>query len=71
MRYLPLTPRDRGEMLKRIGVPSIDALFAEVPPTARLDSLVDLPRAMGEIEVERTIAQLGSIAITSRPRSTI
>jgi glycine dehydrogenase subunit 1 len=60
MRYLPLTPRDRGEMLKRIGVPSIDALFAEVPPTARLDSLVDLPRGMGEIEVERTIAQLAA-----------
>ena len=56
MRYLPLTPRDRGEMLARIGVASIDALFAEVSNTARLDGLVDLPRAMGEIEVERTIA---------------
>jgi glycine dehydrogenase subunit 1 len=60
MRYLPLTPRDRGEMLARIGVPSIDALFAEVPDTARLDGLVDLPRAMGEIEVERTIASMAA-----------
>jgi glycine dehydrogenase subunit 1 len=58
MRYLPLTPRDRGEMLARIGVPSIDALFAEVPGAARLDGLVDLPRAMGEIEVERAIASM-------------
>jgi glycine dehydrogenase subunit 1 len=60
MRYLPLTARDRGEMLARIGVPSIDALFAEVPETARLDGLVDLPRAMGEIEVERTIASVAA-----------
>jgi glycine dehydrogenase subunit 1 len=60
MRYLPLTPRDRGEMLARIGVPSIDALFAEVPEAARLDGLVDLPRAMGEIEVERAIGQMAA-----------
>ena len=31
MRYLPLTARDRGDMLATIGVGSIDALFAEVP----------------------------------------
>ena len=60
MRYLPLTPPDRGEMLARIGVPSIDALFAEVPAAARLDGLVDLPRAMGEIEVERAISHLAA-----------
>jgi glycine dehydrogenase subunit 1 len=60
MRYLPLTPRDRGEMLARVGVPSIDALFAEVPDAARLDGLVDLPRAMGEIEVERAIGQMAA-----------
>ena len=60
MRYLPLTPRDRGEMLARIGVPSIDALFADVPEAARLDGLVDLPRAMGEIEVERAIASMAA-----------
>lgn len=56
MRYLPLTARDRTEMLAAIGVPSIDALFADVPEAARLDGLVDLPKAMGEIEVERLIS---------------
>jgi glycine cleavage system P protein (glycine dehydrogenase) subunit 1 len=58
MRYLPLTPGDRGEMLARIGVPSIDALFAEVPEAARLDGLLDLPRAQGEIEVEHAISRM-------------
>src|SRR5271168_3675134 len=60
MRYLPLTDRDRGEMLEAIGVDSIDALFADVPPAARLDGLVDLPRAMGEIEVERAISGMAA-----------
>jgi glycine dehydrogenase subunit 1 len=56
MRYLPLTERDRAEMLAVIGAPSIDALFADVPDAARLDGPVDLPKAMGEIEVERLIS---------------
>lgn len=60
MRYLPLTERDRGDMLERVGVASIDALFAEVPEAARLGGLVDLPRAQGEIEVERAIAEMAA-----------
>ena len=36
MRYLPLTPEDRSEMLARIGVADIDALFADVPADKRL-----------------------------------
>src|SRR5271168_1724553 len=69
MRYLPLTPHDRGEMLARIGVPSIDALFAEVPDAARLDGLLDLPNAMGEIEVERAISRMAArnVAAGSAP----
>src|SRR6266853_5971097 len=60
MRYLPLTDRDRAEMLAAIGVDSIDALFADVPHAARLDGLVDLPRAMGELEVERALSAMAS-----------
>jgi glycine dehydrogenase subunit 1 len=60
MRYLPLTDRDRGEMLVAIGVGSIDELFADVPPAARLNGLLDLPKAMGEIEVERAIGQMAA-----------
>ncbi len=60
MRYLPLTESDRSAMLKAIGVSSVDALFAEVPPAARLDGLVDLPRAQGEIEVERAIGRMAA-----------
>ena len=60
MRYLPLTERDRAEMLGAIGVDSIDALFGDVPNAAHLDGPVDLPRAMGEIEVERLISRMAA-----------
>jgi len=60
MRYLPLTPGDRSDMLAAIGVPSIDALFADVPAAARLPGLVDLPLAQGELEVERAISRMAA-----------
>jgi glycine dehydrogenase subunit 1 len=69
MRYLPLTPSDRAEMLAAIGAPSIDALFADVPAAACLEGPVDLPRAMGEIEVERLISGMAArnVAASSVP----
>ncbi len=59
MRYLPLTDADRMDMLATIGVSSIEALFADVPETARRPGLLDLPPAAGEMEVER---RLGAMA---------
>ena len=58
MRYLPLTPQDRADMLGVIGAASIDALFVDVPASARRDGVVDLPPHAGEIEVEREMLSL-------------
>src|SRR5262245_5752104 len=58
MRYLPLTASDRAEMLAAVGVASIEDVFADVPEAARLSDPVDLPRAMGEIEVERLVSRM-------------
>jgi glycine dehydrogenase subunit 1 len=60
MRYLPLTDVDRKAMLATIGIASIDALFADVPKAARLDGLLDLPRAQGELEVERALGAMAA-----------
>src|SRR5438445_4226584 len=60
MRYLPLTVGDRADMLAAIGVDSIDALFEDVPEAARLQRPVDLPPAMGEIEVERLVSRMAA-----------
>ena len=64
MRYLPLTPDDRGAMLAVIGVDDIEALFVDVPAAARLAGPVDLPRHAGEMSVERA---LGALAARNRP----
>ena len=55
MRYLPLTESDRRAMLAKIGVPSIESLYRDVPERVRLNKPVDLPPHQGEIEVERAI----------------
>ncbi|NOZ65097.1 MAG: glycine dehydrogenase, partial [Alphaproteobacteria bacterium] len=53
MRYLPLGPSDRSEMLAKIGVDHIDDLFRDVPEGALLKQPVDLPRHASEMDVER------------------
>ena len=60
MRYLPLTDADRRDMLATIGAASIDELFADVPKAARRDGLLDLPKAMGELEVERRLSAMAA-----------
>ncbi len=68
MRYLPLSPDDRAEMLAKIGVGHIDDLFADVPGSALLTEPLDLPRRKGELEVERI---LGRMAGRSVPASSV
>ncbi|HEX7776019.1 MAG TPA: glycine dehydrogenase, partial [Parvibaculum sp.] len=58
MRYLPLTDNDRREMLGVIGVKSVDDLFRDVPERARRKGLVDLPKRMGELDVERALGKM-------------
>ncbi len=60
MRDLPLTDDDRTAMLAAIGVPSVDDLYCDVPPAARLKTLLDLPVHQGEMEVERALAAMAS-----------
>ncbi len=64
MRYLPLTPADRAEMLATVGAATIDDLFVDVPQAARRRDLFDLPLHAGELEVER---ELSSLAAMNRP----
>jgi glycine cleavage system P protein (glycine dehydrogenase) subunit 1 len=63
MRYLPLTPEDRGEMLARIGVAGIDALFADIPADKRLAKLPDLPLTKSEIATERELGRLAAMNV--------
>jgi glycine dehydrogenase subunit 1 len=65
MRYLPLTPEDRTDMLAKIGVGSVDDLFANVPKGKLLKGLVDLPRSKGELEVERIMGAIAAENISA------
>lgn len=59
MRYLPLTPAERAEMLSAIGADSVDALFSDVPVEARLPGPVaGLPMHASELGVERHMTAL-------------
>src|SRR5919107_1839416 len=60
MRYLPLSDANREDMLARIGVTDIDALFADIPADTLLDGPLDLPRRKGESEVERILARMAA-----------
>jgi len=61
MRYLPLTPDDRAEMLAKIGARDMDALFRDVPKEAVVGrSVFDLPDHQGELEVERALSRLAA-----------
>ena len=60
MRYLPLTPEDRADMLARIGAENIDSLFAAVPADKLLQAPPDLPRRKGELEVERMLSRMAA-----------
>ncbi|WP_017932666.1 aminomethyl-transferring glycine dehydrogenase subunit GcvPA [Robiginitomaculum antarcticum] len=65
MRYLPLNENDRTAMLDVVGVKSIDDLFLDVPKSARLDSLVDLPTHQSEAAVERHMARLSAKSVSA------
>jgi glycine dehydrogenase subunit 1 len=60
MRYLPLNDEDRADMLARIGVRDIDALFADIPEAKRLEHDLDLPPRKTEMEVERVLSGLAA-----------
>ncbi len=65
MRYLPLTDHDRSAMLSVISAPDIDALFIDVPESARLSGPVQgLPNHATELSVER---HLSALARKNRP----
>ena len=60
MRYLPLSDTDRREMLAKIGVAAVDDLFAAVPRDKLMREMPNLPRAKGELDVEREMGRLAS-----------
>src|SRR5438132_11828111 len=57
-RYTSATDRDRAEMLAKIGVGSVEELFADVPEGVRLGRDLELPAGAAESEVYDELAAL-------------
>ena len=58
-KFFPHTEEDIKLMLDKIGVPSLEALFAEVPEEIRFRRDYDLPSAKSEIEIRNLFGNLG------------
>ncbi|GAC1644944.1 MAG: aminomethyl-transferring glycine dehydrogenase subunit GcvPA [Acidobacteriaceae bacterium] len=68
MRYLPKSKSDREQMLRDIGVQSIDDLFSAIPSEYRLDGDLDVPHQHAESEIQdrfREYAALNAIGYAS------
>src|SRR3954463_10332017 len=59
-RYTSATEADRREMLAKIGMSSIDDLFADIPENLRLGRPLDLPGGMSEQDAFGHLAELAS-----------
>ena len=51
MRYIPNSPDERAEMLRQIGVDSIENLFDSIPEELRLRGPLAVPAALSELEL--------------------
>ena len=58
MRFIPHTEKDILEMLARIGVDNVDALFDSVPEALRLEKPISLPDGLSETELVSAMRRL-------------
>lgn len=59
-RYLPMTELDKQEMLERVGVSSIDELFADIPEQVRFQGLYNIKEAKSEAALMKELSQLAA-----------
>jgi glycine dehydrogenase subunit 1 len=59
MTYIPISPHERDEMLKTVGVKSLDDLFDAIPKKHRFPKL-DLPPALTEMEAAALLGEMAS-----------
>lgn len=59
MRYLPITDKERREMLAKIGANSVEDLFSPLPKNVLLKKELNLPDAKSEMEIEKEMKDLG------------
>jgi glycine dehydrogenase subunit 1 len=69
-RYTAVTDDDLREMLATIGVPSVDALFADVPSALRLEGPLALEEGLSEQEVYGELQRLANRNVSAEDEIT-
>lgn len=64
MDYTQISPDEETRMLRRIGVDSIDDLFAGIRPEDRLRGLLDIPRGISEPELMDDLRSLAGRSVS-------
>ncbi|WP_025026230.1 aminomethyl-transferring glycine dehydrogenase subunit GcvPA [Caldalkalibacillus mannanilyticus] len=59
-RYLPMTDVDQQEMMKEIGINSIDELFSDIPDKVRFKGEFQVSKALNETELTRYLMGLAA-----------
>ena len=65
MRYTPHTPSDQEQMLRTIGIDSIEELYQHIPETLRARAKIELPVGLTELAVRRRLSALASSNATA------
>ena len=59
-KYFPHTDDEVRQMLERVGIGSLDDLYADIPEAIRFRRDYNLPEAMSEVEVRRLFDQIAA-----------
>jgi len=65
MNYISITKEQREQMLKRIGVSSVDELYADIPKSVKLKDAPQVKGGMSEIDLSAHLAQLADTNIAA------
>lgn len=60
MPYIPHTEEDRQAMLSAIGADAVEDFFVEIPESLRLKDQLDIPGALDEYAIGKTLAAIGA-----------
>lgn len=63
-RYIPLTEKDKQEMLETIGANSIEELFGDIPKEILLDRELDIPNGEDETTLLKRLSRIAKKNIT-------
>ena len=58
-KYFPHTEDDMKAMLEKVGVKSLDELYAQIPESIRFKGSYELPRSASELELRQAFENLG------------